>query len=182
MFTCSSTDWRAIESLMVVGKFSGCYKTGSHLTDMNPCQALLMSWDGDWLFIICFHLAILGLFQYSALYTNCLCWPSINWVPGCQTIGESHSGDMETFVAWWITFHTFKGLLRLWWLFTTHTFQLPLWARGGGFRGTHRPTCICSQYLVSLGLAWAERGMGALYIKYTWSIGNCASWCNIPAP
>ena len=22
----------------------------------------------------------------------------------------------------------------------------------------------CSQYLVSLGLAWAERGMGALYI------------------
>ena len=40
--------------------------------------------------------------------------PSINWVPGCQTIGESHSGDMETFVARWITFHTFKGLLRLW--------------------------------------------------------------------
>ena len=36
-----------------------------------------------------------------------------------------------------------------------------------GFRGMHRPTCICSQYLVSLGLAWAERGMGALYIKYT---------------
>ena len=32
----------------------------------------------------------------------------------CQTIGESHSGDMETFVAFWITFHTFKGLLRLW--------------------------------------------------------------------
>ena len=30
------------------------------------------------------------------LYTNCLCWPSINWVPGCQMIGESHSGDMET--------------------------------------------------------------------------------------
>ena len=52
----------------------------------------------------------------------------------------------------------------------------------GGFRGTYRPTCICSQYLVSLGLAWAERGMGALYIKYTWSIGNCATWCNIPAP
>ena len=23
-----------------------------------------------------------------------------------------------------------------------------------------------SQYLVSLGLAWAERGMGALYIRY----------------
>ena len=28
----------------------------------------------------------------------------------------------------------------------------------------YRPTCICSQYLVSLGLAWAERGMGASYI------------------
>ena len=55
-------------------------------------------------------------------------------------------------------------------------------SKGWGFRGTHRPTCICSQYLVSLGLAWVERGMGALYIKYTWSIGNCASWCNIPAP
>ena len=24
--------------------------------------------------------------------------------------------------------------------------------------------------------------MGALHIKYTWSIGNCATWCNIPAP
>ena len=21
--------------------------------------------------------------------------PRINWVPGCQSIGESHSGDME---------------------------------------------------------------------------------------
>ena len=21
-----------------------------------------------------------------------------------------------------------------------------------------------------------------VYIKYTWSIGNCATWCNIPAP
>ena len=24
--------------------------------------------------------------------------------------------------------------------------------------------------------------MGALYIKYIWSFGNCATWCNIPAP
>ena len=52
----------------------------------------------------------------------------------------------------------------------------------GGFRGMYRPTCICSQNLVSLGLAWAERGMGTLYIIYTRSIGNCATWCNIPAP
>ena len=21
-----------------------------------------------------------------------------------------------------------------------------------------------------------------VYIKYAWSIGNCATWCNIPAP
>ena len=26
-------------------------------------------------------------------------------------------------------------------------------------------------------------GHGRLvYVKYTWSIGNCATWCNIPAP
>ena len=37
-------------------------------------------------------------------------------------------------------------------------------SKGGGCRGTYRPTCICSQCLVSLGLAWAERGMGASYI------------------
>ena len=34
----------------------------------------------------------------------------------------------------------------------------------GGFRGVHRPTCSAAMYLVSLGLAWAERGMGALHI------------------
>ena len=33
-------------------------------------------------------------------------------------------------------------------------------------------------YTISSYLAWVERGMGALY---TWSIGNCATWCNIPA-
>ena len=52
----------------------------------------------------------------------------------------------------------------------------------GGLEGRIGLPAFASQYLVSLGLAWAERGMGALYIKYTWSIGNCASWCNIPAP
>ena len=56
-------------------------------------------------------------------------------------------------------------------------------SKGWGFRGTCRPTCLAASTLVSLGLAWAERGMGALYIyKDTWSIGNCATWCNIPAP
>ena len=25
-----------------------------------------------------------------------ICWPNIIWAPGCQTIGESHSGDTET--------------------------------------------------------------------------------------
>ena len=38
-------------------------------------------------------------------------------------------------------------------------------ARVGAFRGVHRPTCFAAVYLVSLGLAWAERGTGALYIS-----------------
>ena len=34
----------------------------------------------------------------------------------------------------------------------------------GGFRGTHRPTCLAASTL-SLGvIVWAERDMGALYI------------------
>ena len=36
-------------------------------------------------------------------------------------------------------------------------------------------------YLVALGLAWAEGGVGTLY-KYTWSVGCCATWCNTPVP
>ena len=27
-----------------------------------------------------------------------------------------------------------------------------------------------------------REGHGRLVYKYTWSIGNCATWCNIPAP
>ena len=47
----------------------------------------------------------------------------------------------------------------------------------------HRPYVSTA----SLGLVWAERDMGAeghrcLVYKYTWSIENCATWCNIPAP
>ena len=38
------------------------------------------------------------------------------------------------------------------------------WGGGGGlFRGDHSPTCFAAKYLVSLGLAWAERGMTALH-------------------
>ena len=29
----------------------------------------------------------------------------------------------------------------------------------------HRPMCFAAMYLVSLGLAWAERGMGVLHIS-----------------
>ena len=32
------------------------------------------------------------------------------------------------------------------------------------------------------GSCMGGEGMDALYIKYTWSIGNCATWCTIPAP
>ena len=60
-------------------------------------------------------------------------------------------------------------------------FQLPLSARGGGLRGAHKLTCSAATYLVSLGLAWAERGMDTLY-KYTWSTVCCATWCNTPVP
>ena len=35
---------------------------------------------------------------------------------------------------------------------------------GGGKRDV-LAYLLCSQYLVSLGLAWVERGMGALYIS-----------------
>ena len=34
-----------------------------------------------------------------------------------------------------------------------------------GSRGVHRPTFSATMYLVSLGLAWPEKGMGALYIS-----------------
>ena len=38
-------------------------------------------------------------------------------------------------------------------------------SKGWGFRGAHRPTSSAAMYLVSLGLAWMERGTGALYIS-----------------
>ena len=38
-------------------------------------------------------------------------------------------------------------------------------SKGWGYRGAHRPTCFAVMYLISLGLAWAERGMGAMYIS-----------------
>ena len=50
-------------------------------------------------------------------------------------------------------------------IIATHMFQLPLWARDGRFRGMYRPTGFAAKYLVSLSLAWAERGIGALYIS-----------------
>ena len=48
---------------------------------------------------------------------------------------------------------------------------------GWGFRGTYRPTCLAASTLS----VWVLCGR-LVYIKYTWSIGNCATWCNIPAP
>ena len=54
-------------------------------------------------------------------------------------------------------------------------------SKGWESGGAYRTNCIAASTL-SLGRAWTERGMGALYIKYTWSIGNCATWCNITSP
>ena len=32
------------------------------------------------------------------------------------------------------------------------------------------------------GSCMGGEGQGRLVYKYTWSIGDCATWCNIPAP
>ena len=42
----------------------------------------------------------------------------------------------------------------------------------------YRPTCSAASTL-SL---WVLCGHGHLVYKYTWSIKNCAIWCNIPVP
>ena len=44
------------------------------------------------------------------------------------------------------------------------TATLSKWGGGGVPRGA-QAYLLCSQYLVSLGPAWAERDMGALYIS-----------------
>ena len=47
-------------------------------------------------------------------------------------------------------------------------FQLPLWARGGGFRGTYRPTCLAASTLSLWVLrrgAWAPR-IYKVYLVY----------------
>ena len=55
-------------------------------------------------------------------------------------------------------------------------------SKGWGFRGMYRPTYLAASTL-SLWVLHGREGHGRLvYIKYTWSIGNCATWCNIPAP
>ena len=46
----------------------------------------------------------------------------------------------------------------------THVSTASLSMGGGGGVVGHIAYLLCSQKLVPLGLAWAERGMGALYI------------------
>ena len=55
-------------------------------------------------------------------------------------------------------------------------------SKGWEFRGTYRPTYLAASTL-SLWVLRGQRGAWApcIYIKYTWSIGNCATWCNILA-
>ena len=50
------------------------------------------------------------------------------------------------------------------------------------FRGTHRPTCLAVSACLSGSCVGGEGHGHLVYIKYTWSIGNCATWCYIPAP
>ena len=101
---------------------------------------------------------------------------------GCQTIGESHSGDTETL--WHDGYRFIRSRARS----AFGNYSLPirfncLFELGAsGFRGTHRPTCLAASTL-SLGVLCGRRGHGRLvYIKYTWSIGNCTTSCYIPAP
>ena len=54
-------------------------------------------------------------------------------------------------------------------------------SKGWGFRGTYRPTCFAASTL-SLWVLRGGEGHGHLVYKYTWSIGNCATWCHIPVP
>ena len=66
-------------------------------------------------------------------------------------------------MAWWITFRAFRASSAFGNYSLPTCFNCPFEQGVGGLEG-----CIglpaCSQHLVSLGLAWAERGMGALYI------------------
>ena len=80
-------------------------------------------------------------------------------------------------MAWWITFHTFKGNYS-----PPTSFNCPFDQGVGGLEGhiglpaLHPVPCLS-------GSCMGGEGHGRLvYIKYTWSIGNCATWCNIPAP
>ena len=57
-------------------------------------------------------------------------------------------------------------------------------SKGGGFRGIYRPTCLAASTVPCLsGSCVGGEGHGRLvYLKHTWSIGNCATWCSILAP
>ena len=48
-------------------------------------------------------------------------------------------------------------------------------------QGMYRPTCSAASTL-SLWVLHEWRGHEDFVYKYTWSIGNCATWFNIPAP
>ena len=89
-----------------------------------------------------------------------ICWPNIIWAPGCQTIGESHSGDTETL--WYDGYRFIHSRARS----AFGNYSLPirfncLFELGaGGFRGTHRPTCLAASTL-SLGVMCGRRGTWA---------------------
>ena len=48
-------------------------------------------------------------------------------------------------------------------------------------QGLAQPLVIIHQCL-SGSCVGGEGHERLVYIKYTWSIGNCATWCNIPTP
>ena len=93
----------------------------------------------------------------------------IIWAPGCQTIGESHSGDTETL--WYDGYRFIRSRARS--AFGNYSlpirfnclFELGAW----GFRGTHRPTCLAASTL-SLGVLCGRRGTWAPCIYYVYLV------------
>ena len=61
-----------------------------------------------------------------------------------------------------------------------HISTAPLSKGWGLWRGV-QAYLHCSHYLVPPDFPWVMRGMGVSY-QYTWCIGCCATWCNIPVP
>ena len=55
-------------------------------------------------------------------------------------------------------------------------------SKGWGFRGVHKVFLHCSHVPCLSRSCVGREGHGHLVYKYTWSVGCCATWCNMPVP